>query len=629
MTSIFLEEHRTIIDHAPTMMWRATPDAQCDFVNDAWLEFTGLTLEEASGRGWVNCIHPDDRQAFLQAFEDQRDGFELEHRLRSADGKHRRVLSRARAYDDDEGRARGFVGSCLHFEHLSLSGAAAEDFFEMTLDNACVAGLDGYFRRVNPSWTRTLGWTADELTSRPIVDFVHPDDRDEVLAGRQRLKSGRKMGPLVNRYRHKDGSYRWFEWRSVAHVERGLVYAVARDVTEKKRSQQRLQEVEENRERLQRQLVFADRMASIGTLAAGIAHEINNPLAYVTGNIALILDEVADRGSSEGLDSLAELATEAQAGAERIRRIVRGLKTFSRAEEQRVETTEIRPLLETAINMAANEIRQRANLVKEYGTSPVIEADGARLGQVFINLLVNAAQAIPEGAASANEIRVVTSTDDQGRAIVEVRDTGEGIPDALIDRIFDPFFTTKPVGIGTGLGLSICHNIVTGLGGELTVESERGVGTTFRIALPPAAADPDDDHTDLADTDEGVGAAVLVIDDEPAIGRVLSRVLRDHEVTAVTSAKNALALLESGQQFDVILSDLMMPEMSGMSFFAEIEARFPELTDRVVFISGGAFTPKARAFLDRVTNETLEKPFAPPALRELVQRYVGSSAEDK
>jgi PAS domain S-box-containing protein len=363
--------------------------------------------------------------------------------------------------------------------------SGTEDFFEMSLDNLCVAGLDGYFKRVNPSWTRTLGWTAEELLSRPSIEFVHPDDRAYTLDGRQKLQVGSAMGPLINRYKCKDGSFRWFEWRSIAHLDHGLVYAAARDVTEQRLAEQSLAEAAERQVKLERQLMFADRMATVGTLAGGVAHEINNPLASVTANISLIIEEL-DHASPER-SGLREMAVDIQDAAERIRKIVRGLEMFSRAEDERPAVIELRPVLELATDMTSHELRDRACLVKDYGSTPLVDADEARLGQVFVNLLINAAQALPEGQGDTNEIRVVTMTDAEGRAVVEIRDTGAGIPATLMARIFDPFFTTKAVGVGTGLGLSICHTIVTGMGGDISATSEVGRGTTIRVVLPAAS----------------------------------------------------------------------------------------------------------------------------------------------
>lgn len=499
----------------------------------------------------------------------------------------------------------------------------ADDFFEMSLDAACVAGFDGYFKRVNEAWTRMLGWTKEELLARPVIDFVHPDDRAGVLAGRARLKAGKEMGPLVNRYRHRDGSYRWFEWRSVAAPERELVFAVARDITERKLAEQRLREAEEREVSLQRQLQFADRMASVGTLAAGAAHEINNPLAYVTANIAMIL-EVVEGLADEPFATLREMALDVQEGAWRIRKIVGGLKSFSHPGDPQLAVIDVAPVVERSIAMTSNQIRHRARLVTEFGDTPLVEADETRLGQVFVNLLVNAAQAIAEGATAENEIRVVTSTDPDGRACIDICDTGVGIPPADLDRVFDPFFTTKPVGEGTGLGLSMCHTIVAGLGGEVVVTSEQGRGTTFRVVLPAARVHPSEAPAEsLAAAPSTARAAVLVVDDEPAVGRALNRSLRDHAVTSVTTASEALSLLEAGERFDVIFCDLMMPEMSAEDFYGELARGFPGVVDKVIFVSGGAFTASARAFLERVPNEFLEKPFDLQRIRELLSRGVG------
>ena len=194
-----------------------------------------------------------------------------------------------------------------------------DDFFEMSLDNVCVAGLDGYFKRLSPSWTKTLGWSLEELLSKPLVEFVHPDDRERTLAGRERLRSGGTLGTVTNRYMCKDGTFRWLEWRSVADNTRGFVYAVARDVTERKRDEQRLADAEQVQRKLQRQLIFADRMASVGTLAAGVAHEINNPLAFVTTNLSLAQEELRTQStlsSAEQIEELNEMLTDALAGAE-------------------------------------------------------------------------------------------------------------------------------------------------------------------------------------------------------------------------------------------------------------------------------------------------------------------------
>lgn len=387
------------------------------------------------------------------------------------------------------------------------------------------------------------------------------------------------------------------------------------------------------RRKLEAALLLASRMSSVGTLASGIAHEINNPLSYVTSNLEFIgqsLSEVEDGPASGRIRELLELVGHAREGAERVRRIVHGLKTFSRAEVAETRAPlELQPLLELAINLTFNEIRQRARLVKEYGRTPHVEADDARLCEVFVNLLLNAAQAIGGGQVDDNEIRVVTSTDAAGCAVVEVRDTGCGIPDANRAQIFDPFFTTKTIGLGTGLGLSIVHGIVTAHGGTTTFGSASvGNGTSFRVVLPPARADvrPVAATIPQAPVSSSRRGSVLVVDDEPIVARVLRRILMaDHDVATAHSGREAMAHFEKGERFDVILCDLMMPVMNGMALHAELSEAIPEQAARIIFITGGAFTPAAKQFLDHVPNVRVEKPFEAANIRALVRGLVATA----
>src|SRR5450432_1494871 len=228
----------------------------------------------------------------------------------------------------------------------------------------------------------------------------------------------------------------------------------------------------------EKRLAHLDRMASLGTLAAGIAHEINNPLTYVIANLQLLEEEMPS----------SPLLHDAIDGAERIRGIVSHIKTFSRAGDEHRAHVDLRSILDSSIKVVMSEVRARARLVRDYGHIPLILANPGQLGHVFLNLLLNAAHAIPEGNPHDNTIRVMTRAAAQGEIVVEIADTGRGIAAEVRHRIFDPFFTTTPVGRGTGLGLSVCHGIVRSLGGTITVESELGQGTTFRITLPASAA---------------------------------------------------------------------------------------------------------------------------------------------
>jgi PAS domain S-box-containing protein len=378
----------------------------------------------------------------------------------------------------------------------------------------------------------------------------------------------------------------------------------------------------------QTQLGRAERLASLGRLAAGVAHEVNNPLSFVLGSLELCQRELASTNgaSFEGARAvLEERLRDACSGAERVRAIVAELKAFSRLDERSRRPVDVRAVLQASLTMAANEIRHRARLVLDLAPVPDVVADEGRLNQVFLNLLVNAAQAIGEGNANGNEIRVVVRPD-PGGVCIEVHDSGVGIEPAVLPKIFEPFFTTKGAGAGTGLGLAICHAIVTALGGRIEVESVPGHGTKVRVVLPastetaatpmPAAA-----ITAPAATRRG---SILVVDDEPLIVKLLTKVLEvEHDVACETSAEAALARLRAGERFDAIVCDLMMPQVTGMDLHDVLLEIAPEQARAMLFLTGGAFTPRARAFVERFSEATLDKPVDSRVLKARVRRLVG------
>jgi PAS domain S-box-containing protein len=484
---------------------------------------------------------------------------------------------------------------------------------------------DGRVLHANPAVARALGvGSGDELTGVPLLDLVHEDDRAPVVERLMTAAESGEAGALGVRWRRRGGGYRSTE-AVAARIDfdgEEAVVIVAQDVTERAEFQHRL---------LQR-----DRMAALGTLSAGVAHEINNPLTYLLVNLEHVLRRL--RAASASDDPIAELAAgttsghgtltalvqslqQAVDGANRVRQIVRDLLTFSQGNVEQRSPTDVRGVVESAVQMAWHEIRHRARLLKSLAEVPPVDANEARLGQVFLNLLVNAAQAIPEGHADEHEIRVLTRTDERGNAVVEVSDTGTGIAPEDMPRIFDPFFTTKGEG-GTGLGLAISHGTIKGLGGEILVKCERGKHTTFRVVLPAAkpwraSASPSSAH-DLRTLER---PRVLVIDDERLVGEAIARSLaEDSDVEVVTDAEQALAHIADGRRYDVVLCDLMMPVMTGMDLYAEIVRTAPKLAGRIVFMTGGAFTTRARAFLESVVNPCLEKPLDMSKLRSIIAR---------
>ncbi len=374
------------------------------------------------------------------------------------------------------------------------------------------------------------------------------------------------------------------------------------------------------RKDMQSRLVFADRMASVGTLAAGVAHELNNPLMYVLSNLHLTREEMELPRDGAWLDRAKQQVDEAIHGAVRMQNVVRDLKTFSRVDDEQRGNVDVRGVLESSINMCWNQIRHSATLKRDIQPTPLVEVNESRLGQVFLNLLINAAQAMPERSVDENCIVVRTHTDSDGWAVIEVVDNGTGIAPETRGQIFDPFFTTKGISEGTGLGLSICRNIVQSAGGSIIADSEVDRGTTFRVRLPPSKRS----YIPLVPQVPpvmyvGARARVVVVDDEPLVGRSIRRALRHHDVQVFASGKEAIDVLCSEDPCDVVFCDLMMPEMSGMELFRRVAERRPEIASRFVFMTGGAFTQEAREFLKQTHLVCLDKPFELHQIRDLVR----------
>jgi two-component system cell cycle sensor histidine kinase/response regulator CckA len=315
-----------------------------------------------------------------------------------------------------------------------------------------------------------------------------------------------------------------------------------------------------------------------------------------------------------------EALDDTESSVHRIAQIVSDLRIFSRPASQPEGGADVVRCIEWAVRTTAHEFRQRAELITDLAVVPPVTADETRLGQVFINLLMNAAQAIPPGRADRNQVRIATRDTGAGRVSVEIRDTGDGISKENLRRIFEPFYTTKPVGVGTGLGLSICHGIVRSMGGEIEVESEIGRGTVVRLSLPVAMRLPAGSAEIVVNDRPRLHGRILIVEDEGLVRRAMQRILDHHEVHCVDNAADALTLIRQGRTFDVILCDVMMPTMTGVEFYEQVLRMNPALARQIVFVSGGATTAEAEDFVRTVPNLHLMKPFKPATLEEAVQR---------
>ena len=373
----------------------------------------------------------------------------------------------------------------------------------------------------------------------------------------------------------------------------------------------------------QEKLVQSEKLATAGQLAAGVGHEINNPLAYVLANIHFALEQLGgmspEQPVGQSLQEPLDALREAREGAERIRGIVMDLKRFARADESLMGTVDVEQALEFSLSMALPHIRHRAQVERRFSPVTKVLGDEVKLGQVFLNLIVNAADAMPEGDVGRHRLTLTTRMENE-RVVVEVSDTGRGMTPEVLKRAFEPFFTTKSVGSGTGLGLSICLGIVQGMKGELTATSRPGVGSTFRVVLPPAT-EPARSYTPVTAVAARERKRVLVVDDEPGIAAVFRRIIgRNHEVVVAQSGREALALLERDDAFDRIFCDLMMADLTGMDVYEALAQWRPDCLERFIFMTGGSFTERARTFLQTVPLPRIDKPFEPALIRDLIAK---------
>jgi two-component system cell cycle sensor histidine kinase/response regulator CckA len=459
-----------------------------------------------------------------------------------------------------------------------------------------------------------IGKKPQEALGASVFDRYR--DNPQALSNVRRALSGESFTDIV-----EVGPVCFETWYAPLSGPEGGMLGVATDITDRRRMQDRI--------------LMAERMASVGTIAASVAHELNNPLSYVIACLEFLVreggplphwagllsarypDDPDLRQLVLGMGRLKEPFENVRDGIDRMRIIARDLKTFARVDDRERTPVDVREVLKSAIRMASNETEHRATLVTDLADVPWVSASEPRLGQVFLNLLVNAAQAFDvESPPENNWIRITTRMNGDDRVVVEVTDTGTGIEPRFIDRIFEPFFTTKPVGVGTGLGLSVCRNIVEAYGGTIEVDSRLGQGATFRVVLEAIAGSvssrPPPSRRKLTGVVSPEPMSLLVIDDDPMVGSAFRLMLsREAKVRVVNSGQAALELIGADDGFDLIFCDLMMPGLTGRDVFIEISRTHPSLAQKIVFMTGGAIDQELREFVARVPNRCLQKPFDP------------------
>ncbi len=493
--------------------------------------------------------------------------------------------------------------------------------FDAMAEGVVVQNASGHIVTNNRAASAILGLTDEHLRGRSslapswrtVREDGTPFPTDEHPVMRALHTGVDQQNVLMGLYK-PSGELTWLRINSIPMrtVDGGALEVVTtfRDVSEIRRAGERLAQ--------------QDRLVMTGTLVAGVGHEINNPLAFVMGNIDLALEELrtlAGPSPSARMRDLLEMLGEAKVGTERIRRIVRALRSLAR-EDFALHAIDLEAVADTSISMAIHELRQKATVRVDLGGLPPVLGDESRLTQVLVNLLVNAAQAFERADPDANRVTIEGRCLAGDRVQLSVVDNGPGIPADLLARIFDPFFTTKPVGEGTGLGLAVSRGIVVALGGELTVASTPGAGATFHVTLQ-VARDLDEQWPAVTIPVGGRRGRILIVDDDAAVRSIMRRALsREHDVTAVSDSREAERILFSDQTFDVVFSDIMMPHITGAELYQRVKERYPVLADRFVFVTAGATRDAVRDFLAGVSNEMLEKPFEIAELVATARRHV-------
>jgi two-component system, cell cycle sensor histidine kinase and response regulator CckA len=596
------------------------PDAKIQMCNSAGLKIIGLPEEKILNNEYTkylnvfmldgSCCEPR-YLPLTRAIINGETVVGEEYIIKDAHGNNNYVLVNAAPIKDADGK---IVAGIVVFTDITARRQAEEErrrFFHVSRDIITICDLEGVVRDINPQFQELTGYTFQDVLEHNIIEFIHPEDLETFKQQLSLIREEKNIVEAEIRCSTKDGGFRWLSCSAFPLNNEKIFYCVARDITEQKKAQ-------ELEKKMQAQLFQSAKLVTIGTMAAGVAHEINNPLMVAQGFLDLLKIKYAPMMNPD--EEFWALMDKQANALKRIEKIVSGLKNYSRPDEDLLEIVDISLVIKETLALCEN-IFQKENLEIEKQLDPTIPKTMGHFGkiqQVVMNLLMNARDAL-EGYRP--DPKIILRTFFKNHQIhITVQDNGPGIPKNIRNFIFDPFFTTKAPGKGTGLGLSISQSVITSYGGELVFETEEGGGSLFSISLPPTKAIRAEESSSAENTSIKLDLKILVAEDEPEIRQLIQFQLEDAgaTVTIVRSAMEALQALEK-ETFDVLVTDFKMPKMSGEELINEIRKR--KVSIKIVMISGDIFEDHSQ-FLKKYGHDNfrwLKKPFFDQQLYRAIQ----------
>jgi PAS domain S-box-containing protein len=500
------------------------------------------------------------------------------------------------------------------------SSRDAEERFERIVETLASSVWILRQRRIiyaNPASAELLSIDRNRLIGVDFIEFCLPEDSDVFVRNLERVESGQSIAPYEYRVVTRDGRQLVVEFSSVALDYDGgqAVLSFGRDVTLRKHTEQgRLQ---------------ADRLSALGLLAGGMAHALNNPLTYVVLNLDHVQRRLTDlTNDATGLPDVLARLEEAREGAERMATIVKRMRSFARTDESTTKLLDLRHVLESVVELVGHEVHHRGRLTTHFEDVPQLVANESKLEQICLGLLLFAAQMLPDDAPQRHAVRLSLEMDERRFAVLEIVCEGCMLDASMVEKLFDPFAQGEETQ-NQGFGLSVCSGLVEQLGGHLAAEPLPGTGLLLRTTIPCVSI-PRSSETNLTSrTPSSVPgnyrgrARLLLIDDDPGVGKALHLLLEgEHDVKCFESPQAALQELLGDAGYDLIFCDLMMPKLSGMDLFEVLRYNRPGYETKIVFMTGGAFTPAASRFLVQVPNQRIEKPFNLPVIQRLLQRAI-------